>query len=125
VIDTAPHSSDATALAIRASDLVLIPVRPSIFDLRAIGTTVELAQQASKHAVAVLNAVAPRGSLVDEAREAIGQYGIDVAPVTLGQRQAFTNAITAGLTAQEYEPTGKAAQEADALYKWIITQVGL
>jgi chromosome partitioning protein len=125
IIDTAPHSESAALAAARAADLVLIPCRPSILDLRAIGNTVDLAKLADKPCVVVLNTVPPRGSLGDEAKQAVAGYGVDIAPIVLGQRAAFQHALTAGLTAQEYEPHGKAADEATQLYMWICTQVGV
>jgi chromosome partitioning protein len=73
----------------------------------------------------VLNAVPPRGSLQDEAEQAIASYGVPVAPIHLGQRAAFSHALTAGQTAQEYEPNGKAADEVQQLYMWICTQVDM
>ena len=48
VIDTAPHSETAALAAARAADLVLIPCRPAVFDLRAIASSVDLAQIAKK-----------------------------------------------------------------------------
>ena len=59
VIDTAPHSESASLAAARAADLVLIPCRPSILDLRAIGSTVDLVNLAQAQASIVLNAVPP------------------------------------------------------------------
>src|SRR4051812_9330361 len=35
IIDTAPHSESAALAAARAADLILIPCRPAILDLRA------------------------------------------------------------------------------------------
>lgn len=46
VIDTAPHSEAAAMAATRAADLVLIPCRAGILDLRAIGSTAELVKLA-------------------------------------------------------------------------------
>ena len=123
ILDTAPHSESAALAAARASDLVLIPCRPAILDLRAIGSTIDLVKIAGKPAVVVLNAVPPRGSLQEEAEQAIASYGVRVAPIHLGQRAAFAHALTAGQTAQEYEPSGKAADEVQQLYMWICTQV--
>ena len=72
-IDTAPHSETASLTAARAADLVLIPLRPAIFDLRAIAMTVDILGVAKVTAYAVLNAVPPRGSLANEAAEEIGR----------------------------------------------------
>lgn len=115
IIDTAPHSEGDALKSARAADLILIPCRPAILDLRAIASTKELADLAKTPAVAVINAAPPRGHLADEAAEAIRGYGLDVAPVTIAQRAAFVHSLTLGKTALEYEPDGKAAQEVKAL----------
>lgn len=117
LVDTAPHSEKSALQAARAADLVLIPCRPAIFDLRAIGDTVELIKLAKVDAVIVLNGVPPRGRLADEAIEAVSTYELPVLPVRIGQRAAFTHSVTIGQTAQEYEPSGKAAAEIKRLYK--------
>ncbi|NMG11355.1 ParA family partition ATPase [Brasilonema sp. UFV-L1] len=123
IIDTAPHSETAALAAIRAADLILIPCRPAILDLRAIGDTIDLVNLASKTAIVVLNAVPPRGSLADEAVEAIAPLGVSIAPIRIGQRAAFVHSLTAGQTAQEYEPEGKAAEEIQQVYKWMCKQL--
>jgi chromosome partitioning protein len=118
IIDTAPHSESAALAAARASDLVLIPCRPTILDLKAISTTVDLATLAQKEPRVILNAVPARGPLGDEAYSAIQGYKVLVSPVRICQRAAFFHALTIGKTAQEYEPNGKAAGEIARLYKW-------
>ncbi|HEY4313821.1 MAG TPA: AAA family ATPase [Pirellulales bacterium] len=125
LIDTAPHSEAAALAATREADLILIPCRPAILDLRAISQTVDLARIAGKPAAVVLNAVPARGSLTGEAIEAVTGYGIDVADVQLGQRAAFVHCLTAGLTAQEFEPGGKAAREIKHLFRWMMKRLGV
>ncbi|MGK7934545.1 MAG: ParA family partition ATPase [Xenococcaceae cyanobacterium] len=125
VIDTAPHSESAALSAARAADLVLIPCRPAILDLRAISNTVDLVKLAGANACIVLNAVPPRGTLADEAAEAVSGYGVNLLSVRVGQRAAFIHALTAGQTAQEYEPQGKAAAESRNLYMSIRKYVKL
>ena len=125
IIDTAPHSERDALGAARAADLILIPCRPAILDLRAIGNTVDLARIAEKAAAVVLNTVPPRGNIADDASQAVQGYNVDIAPVHIGQRAAFQHALTGGLTAQEYEPGGKAADEVLQLYKWICSIVNL
>ena len=124
LLDTAPHSERTALAAARAADFILIPCRPAILDLRAIGSTIDLARLANKPCAVVLNAVPPRSGVAD-ALEAVASYGVAVAPVYLTQRAAFAHALTAGQTAQEYEPGGKAADEMLHLYTWICTQVGM
>jgi chromosome partitioning protein len=125
IIDTAPHSETAALAAARAADLILIPCRPGILDLRGISSSVDLAQIAKRPALIVLNAVPPRGALADQAEEAIRPYGIDVAPARISQRAAFYHSLTAGQTAVEFEPDGVAAQEIRALYQLTCNKAGM
>ncbi len=80
IIDTAPHSESAALAAARAADLVLIPCRPAILDLKAIGSSGDLVALAKKEAVVVLNAVPHQGKLAEEAEEAVRSYGLSVGP---------------------------------------------
>jgi chromosome partitioning protein len=125
IIDTAPHSEAGALAAARAADLILIPCRPALLDLRAISASADIVQLAKRGEAAaiVLNACPPRGSLPDEAEGALSGYGVKSAPVRIGNRTAFVRALVEGLTAQEWEPEGKAAAEIDELYKWIRIQV--
>lgn len=123
IIDTAPHSESASLAAARAADLILIPCRPAILDLRAISQTIELARLAGRPAAVILNSVPSRGTLALEAEAAIEGYEIDIAPVHLGQRAAFVHSLTNGLTAQEIDPEGKAAREIKRLFRWMTQQL--
>ena len=121
-LDTAPHSSDVALAAAEAADIVLIPCRAGILDLRAIGATAKLARIAGKKAFVVLNSLPPRAvNVVADARDAVAVHGLEVAPVTIQQRAAYAHALTAGQTAQEYEPDGKAADEIAQIYAWLRT----
>jgi chromosome partitioning protein len=133
ILDTAPHTEEeAFAVMASAADVLLVPCRPSFFDLQAIRLTLDLARRAGKPAVVVLNAVPVRGPLVEQAEENVageqtraGAGQLALCPVFLGQRSAYVRSLTDGLVAQEYEPDGKAAQEVAALYKWVRGHVGL
>jgi chromosome partitioning protein len=92
-IDTPPRHEEALRAVCAVADLILIPARPSILDLRAIADTVELID--SKSAVIVLNSCPPgRGfgeaGVVSEARRALSVYGLPVCPVVISQRVAFS-----------------------------------
>ena len=122
VIDTAPHASDAALAAARAADLILIPCKPSVADLAAIGTSVDIARMAGKTTVAVINQATVGSTLIDEAREAIADYGIACAPVVVHHRLAHVRGFTEGLTAEEYAPGSKAASEIGELWDWVCSQ---
>ncbi len=126
LIDTAPHSADAAIAAAEAADLVLIPCRAGILDLRAIAATAKIVKLADKPAFVVLNHAphrAPR--IVEDVAEAVRQHGLDLAPVVLHQRAAYAHALTVGRTAGEYEPGGKADSEIQALLDWVRTTLHL
>ena len=59
VIDTPPHADSAASKAVEAADLVLIPCRPSAFDLAAIRTTGQLIKLHGKPAALVFTAGPP------------------------------------------------------------------
>jgi chromosome partitioning protein len=125
VLDTAPHAESTALDAARAARLVLIPCRPAIMDIRAVGKTINLLKLAGTSAYAVLNAVPPKGSVVTEAGEAIENLGLPVCPVRVGQRVAYSHSLIDGRTAQETEPEGKAAEEVQQLYTWTCAQLGM
>lgn len=118
IIDTAPHSNSSAAIAAQLADFVLIPCRPARFDLKAIGSTVEITKLAGTPAIVVINA-APRGKLADEASAALNQQGIKVFPAVLQNRAAYSHAVIDGRSVHEYEPNGKAAEEIDALFNCV------
>ena len=123
IIDTAPHSDSAAAIAAQLADFVLIPCRPARFDLDAIASTFEIARLAKTPAAVVINA-APRGKLAEEAREALQQQGITVMETILQQRAAYSHAVIDGRSVHEYEPNGKAAAEINELYNHIARLFG-
>jgi chromosome partitioning protein len=125
VIDTAPNADQTASLAARAADMVLIPCRPSTFDLEAIETTLLLAKTAAKPAYVVLNAVPPRSSIGKEAAAGLAASGAQVVPHQLMHRAAFTHGVIDGRTAQEFEPQGKAAEEIQQLYLWLCGVVDM
>jgi chromosome partitioning protein len=123
IIDTAPHSNAAAAIAAKLADFVLIPCRPARFDLDAIASTVDIAKAAGVPAAVVINA-APRGKLAEEARAALERKGVTVIPTVLHQRAAYSHAVIDGRSVHEYEPNGAAAEEIDALYHHITRLYG-
>lgn len=123
VVDTRPSVERDTLDVARAADFALIPTRPSILDLRAIGATVDVVKAAGKPAAIVLNSCpAPRGvgeaSLTTEARQGLQGYGLPLVPAAIVQRAALAHALIDGRAVTEFEPDGKAARELRRLWKW-------
>jgi chromosome partitioning protein len=123
IIDTAPHVENSALVAARAADLIIVPCRPSIVDLRAIESSVNISTLAGKPVCVVLNQVPPRGTLAAEAGEALKELSARLSPVQIGNRIAFIHAFTDGLGVVEYEPAGKAASEISRLFGFILKTV--
>ena len=127
LIDTAPHAEEDARLVAENVDLVVIPTRAAILDLRAIASTVAIVRRARTPAVIVLNAVPPgrtvaEATVTTEARAAVQAYGLPVCPVAVGQRAALSDALNDGRAVSVFEPNGKAGGEMRELWRWIHDQ---
>lgn len=125
ILDTAPRSEETALKAARVADFVLLVARPSIHDLRALQHSADLLQLAQVPGAVVLNAVPYQGSHGEEATQVLSGMGLAVTPDQICHRAAHYNAATAGLTALEYEPKGKAAGEIRALWGYLADQLSL
>jgi len=124
VIDTPPHADSAARAAVEVADLVLIPCRPSAFDLSAIETTAKLVQLLRKPAYVVFVAGPPNAFRVyQEAGELVESYGTRPCPLQIPDRAAYRHASAEGRTVMELEPAGKAAEDIRQIYKWVCRQV--
>lgn len=125
LVDTPPHTGAQIDQAVAAADLVVIPCKPTPFDLDAVPETVRLVQAQQRPAAFVLTSTPARGSIVAEAREHLAhEYpGVPVCPVELGHRASYYHALIDGRAVTEFEPQGKAAAEIDGIWSWLSAQV--
>lgn len=119
ILDCPPVHRDIAHEAISAADMVLVPTRPEVLDMRAMLATVRTVQQIGKPAHVVLTSCPPRGAEVAEAKGIILKMGANLTPVDMHYRKAYPRAQTLGMTAQEFEPSGKAAEEISRLYEYM------
>lgn len=124
VVDCAPHAGPDAVTIARNVDLVLIPVRPSAFDLAAARQTVDIVRKAGTRAAFVLSACPFRAPEIEEARAVLAEHGFPVLPVAITERRAFQRAITTGQAVSEFEPLGKAAIEIAVLWRRIRAYLG-
>jgi chromosome partitioning protein len=126
VIDTPPHADSAARAAVEVADLVLIPCRPSAFDLAAIQTTAKLVQLLRKPAFVVFTAGSPNAPrMYQEAGELVEGFGTPACPIQIADRAAFRHASAEGRTVMEFEPNGKAADDIRHIYKWTCLQLDI
>ena len=117
IVDTPARIEQAAAEAARVADLVIIPTRPSIYDLETLQTSLDLIKgRAQRPPVVVLNAVPPQSGRREQAMQAIRGMGAATCLAFLGHRVAYEYAAQLGQSAAEYEPDGKAAAEIQAVY---------
>lgn len=121
IIDSPPHSSpDASAVA-AAADFVVIPTRPSAFDLAAAASTVRIVRALNRPFGFVLNATLQNVVESQEAFEFLqSEYGGSVAPFKVGNRVAYARAVAGGLGVTEIDnEESKARGEVRLLWRWI------
>lgn len=116
LIDVPPVSDSDANRILHHADAVLIPVRPSAFDLDAISATVATVSSVGVPMAAVLNACPPRAPEINEARALLEQNGLPILAM-LHERRAFSRAVSTGRAVVEFEPCGKAAAEIAALWR--------
>jgi chromosome partitioning protein len=109
VIDTPPYATAEIGQIVRFADLVVVPVKPSPHDLRAVGETVDVVQAAGKQFVFVLNEAPTNSLLTVQAVRTLSKHG-PVAAV-IKTRQDFRSSMIKGGTVQELYPKGKSAEE--------------
>lgn len=98
IIDTAPHAAPEAARIARAADLVLIPCRPTAFDLAAAEQAARIVKAAGAQSAFVLSACPVRAPEIGETRKALGDYGLPVTarPVAMARENARRSVISAG-----------------------------
>ncbi|MGV2417822.1 MAG UNVERIFIED_CONTAM: AAA family ATPase [Paenibacillus polymyxa] len=128
IIDTAGKAETVALAACEIADLILVPIRPTQFDLETLGTVKRMARIAEKlDRTWVVISQMPASSTrpVLQAVEGIAAYGLQLSPVRLKTRLDFSDSMASGLTATEQAMSGKAASEANELFKWASEIVDL
>jgi chromosome partitioning protein len=120
-IDGPPQADETITITMRAATLVLIPSRPSLFDIASVPTTIALARKAKRPFFVALNAVPPKrgvtdASVVSAARKSIRDMGAPVWRGSVAQRAAYAHALASGQAVTEFEPSGPAAIEMRSLW---------
>jgi chromosome partitioning protein len=118
IIDTPPAIEATIADVINLCDLVVVPVRPSPHDLRAVGATVDMVERLAKPLVFVVNDATPRARITSEAVMALSQHGT-LAPVILHHRTGFAASMIDGRTVCEIRGEARSADEIAALWQYL------
>lgn len=125
LIDGPPRVYDVARSAIMASDLVLIPVQPSPYDVWAAQEIVDLLQEASVFKENLKTAFVINRKIVNTAigrdvKEALSGYPYPVLKAAVSQRVAFAESAAQGRTVYETDPDNLASREMDALVNELV-----
>jgi chromosome partitioning protein len=121
ILDTPPSLTTLPAI-LAVATLVVLPVKPSPHDLRAIGATLDQVEAAGSNFCFAINQAKPRTQLVDQAIQTLAQFG-KVAPAVIHDRVDYAAAMIDGRTIQETDAHGKGADEIGALWSYVAAQL--
>ncbi|MXP65840.1 ParA family protein [Roseomonas sp. M0104] len=124
VLDTPPHADTDSRIAMRAANLVLVPLQPSHADLWAMQATLEQAAAEHRRVALLLNRVPSSGRLRQEIAAELARRELPLLEPVLGNRTAFATAFGQGLGVAEAAPRGTAAAEARAFAQAIEQMAG-
>jgi len=111
IMDTAPHADTDSKVAIRAANLVIIPMQPAGPDLWASEATLKLAAAEKKPARILLNRVPAQGRLKDVIMAELAARKLQLLGPGLGNRTAYATAFMLGLGVGENAARSAAAEE--------------
>ena len=125
LIDGPPRVNELARAAIMASDVVLIPVQPSPFDVWAAKEIVDLLREASAFKENIKSAFVINRKIVNTAigrdvGEALAAYPVPALAASVTQRVVFAEAVARGQAVHEIDAEGPAAAEIEAVRKELM-----
>jgi chromosome partitioning protein len=126
VVDGAARAEKMQTSAIKAADLVLVPVQPSAYDIWSSETLVDLVQArrevVGKPAAAfVVSRQIVGTNLAGEAQEALESFDLPVLGGRTAQRVIYAEAASQGLSVLDVDPSSKAASEVQKIVEDTLT----
>jgi chromosome partitioning protein len=115
LIDSPPQLDTDARVAVRAADIVLVPIQPSMPDVWAAEGTLRLATEERRPAHLLFNRAPRTSRLRDAIASDLADRQRPVLRTSLGNRAGFANAFAAGLGVTEAAPRSTAAAELRAL----------
>lgn len=126
VIDGAAKLEDMIAACIKVSDLVLIPVQPSPYDIWAASDLVDFIKARQDvtdglpRAAFVISRIVEGTRLGSDVRKVLDEYELPVCVTTITQRQVYPQSASEGKTVYDAD-NAKATAETTALTDELLT----
>ena len=127
IIDGAPQAADLAISAIKASDIIIIPVQPSPYDIWATSDLVDLVKQRIEmtdgklKAAFVVSRTIKGTKIGKEISVALSDYGLPVLETSITQRVIYPTSASIGSSVLDEEPTGEASKEINNLTNEILS----
>jgi chromosome partitioning protein len=120
VIDGPPRVTELARSAIMASDVILIPVQPSPYDIWAADEVVKLITEARVYreglkAAFVVNRKIANTAIGRDVGEALGSYNLPTFKAQVIQRVVFAEAAAQGRAIYEIDENSAATKEIEAV----------
>lgn len=126
IIDCGGRDTSSLRAALTLTDKFIVPFQPKSFDIWTMTQVEKLVEEAKKvnptlKAYSFINCGGHIGKDNQEAIQILKQFTtINVIPVVVGLRKAFSNATADGLATTELRPTDKkACKEIETLYRHV------
>jgi len=123
VVDTPPGINPTVRGAVELADHVVVPVKPSPHDLRAVARTVTLVEDIGKPMVFVVNCASSWARITPNTAIALSQHG-SVAPAVIHQRADFATSMIDGRTVMEIKRRSRSADEIAELWDHLASRLG-
>ena len=125
IIDGPPRVSDVTKSILLASDVALIPIQPSPYDVWAAKEVIDIIKEATVYNEKLKIAFAINRKIVNTAIgrdvvEALSEYDVRVLKAGVGQRVIFAESATSGRIVSEVDENSPASKEIEELTNEII-----
>jgi chromosome partitioning protein len=120
-IDTPPQTTASIGAVIALSDLILIPVRPSLADLWSVGSTIDIARKHSKPFAFILAQATRGATITTQTMAALSEHG----PVTgvMHHRVGYAAILGSGEALSEQEPRSQGAKEMAGIWANVLPRL--
>ncbi|MEY8829860.1 ParA family partition ATPase [Sedimentitalea sp. XS_ASV28] len=122
IIDTPPKADSDLRPALRAADLVLVPVATSHVDLWAVEAVLELAERADKPAVMVMTRARAGTRLSVDVGEKAAELAAEIVDAPMNNRVVYAETLGQGRAVLE-APKGPAHAEMQVLVQEISSRL--
>jgi chromosome partitioning protein len=127
LIDTPPNAEAAVAEAIWHADLVVIPMRPGLFDVDAVQATIQVCRELKKPYAVVINAAPARNGsddpMVTDARGAMQALDVPTWSGQITHRPELSLSLAHGAGVNEFGSRSAGSEEIGNLWRALTRSV--